>query len=176
MEVIILVANFFFNRADKKQVGKDAKDGNNYIFLTPRRINNTYDININYKDDTDLLNPTFTFMSRTRIQNDINYIYVQDINRWYYVDDITYTQHMIEIHCSVDVLTSFAKEIKEQYAIVIRQEQNYNLYLTDEKMRTEAQTRVLTYPFEHGFSTSTIGGEVKNCSYIFAINGGGDTV
>lgn len=175
MEVIFLVANFFYNKADKKQVGKDAKNGNNYVFLTPKRINNTYDININYREDTSLLNPTFTFMSRTRIQNDINYLYVQEMKRWYYVDDITYTQHMIELHCSVDVLTSFAKEIKEQYAIVIRQEQNYNLYINDDKMRTEAQARILTYPFTGGFGTSLSSGTVKNCSYIFAINGGGDS-
>ncbi|MBR6402936.1 MAG: hypothetical protein IKS48_06085 [Eubacterium sp.] len=170
-----MVANFFYNRADKKQVGKDAKSGGNYIYLTPKAINGATDITINYKDDTDLINPVFTFAANKRIQNNINYLFVQEMHRWYYVDDITYSQHMIELHCTVDVLTSFAAEIKEQYAIVIRQQENYNMYLTDDKIRTDAQSRILTYPFRGGFGTTLQSGTVKNCSYIFAINGGGDS-
>ena len=172
----ILVAQFFYNKADKKQVGKNAKSGSKWLFLEPKKWNGDTDVNIYYKEDTDLVHPVFTFLPRTRMSNNINYIHVDDVDRWYYVNEITYSQKMLELHCTVDVLTSFADEIKEQYAIVIRQEQNYNLYLTDDKLRTDAQGRVLTYPFSSGFATAYSGGEVKNCSYIFAINGGGDTV
>lgn len=175
MEVILLVAQFFYNHADHKQVGKNRKSGGSYVYLTPKTYSGEPDVNIFFKDDTDLINPVFTFKGNKIIKNNINYIHVNELDRWYYVNDITYSQQNVELHCKVDVLTSFASEIKDQYAIVLRQEQNYNLYITDDKMRTEAQGRILTYPFTNGFETSISGGSVKSASYILMLNGGGES-
>lgn len=64
--------------------------------------------------------------------NKSNYIYVEEFGRYYYITNIISTANTLwELHCHVDVLMSFKDQIKEQTAIVSRQESKYNLYLDD---------------------------------------------
>lgn len=61
-----------------------------------------------------------------------NYIYIADFGRYYYITNIISKQtNLWEIHCHVDVLMSFKDEIRQQKAIVARQEAQYNLMLDD---------------------------------------------
>lgn len=62
----------------------------------------------------------------------VNYATINEFNRKYFVTDIKTTINGLwEIHMSVDVLASFADQIREQTAIVARQAETYNLYLDD---------------------------------------------
>lgn len=64
--------------------------------------------------------------------NKSNYIYVEEFGRYYYITNIVSTYNKLwELHCHVDVLMSFADAIKEQTAVVARQEATYNLMLDD---------------------------------------------
>lgn len=75
-----------------------------------------------------------------------NYLYIQEFKRYYYVTNLIAVQgnydldpapvggnprQLWEVHAHVDVLMSFQDEIKEQNAIVARQEAKYNLMLDD---------------------------------------------
>lgn len=73
-----------------------------------------------------------------------NYAHIPAFGRWYYVTNIVAVQgchttqdqwpqpkQLWEFHMHVDVLKSFADEIKLQTAVVARQENNYNLMLDD---------------------------------------------
>lgn len=64
--------------------------------------------------------------------NHSNYIYIPDFGRYYYITNIVSTHFPLwEIHCHVDVLMSYSQQIKEQVAIVARQEAKYNMMLDD---------------------------------------------
>ena len=61
------------------------------------------------KDDTSILNPTFDC---TGVPANVNYIYVSDFGRYYFVDDVTYAgKDRIFIKCSVDVLATYKSQI-----------------------------------------------------------------
>lgn len=64
--------------------------------------------------------------------NHSNYIYIPDFGRYYFITNIISTHFPLwEIHCHVDVLMSYAEQIKEQIAVVARQESTYNMMLDD---------------------------------------------
>lgn len=130
-------------------------------------------IDFYYKEDTELVNPTFICMPNKDIKR-VNYIHVSELKRYYYVDDVIYKQDHIELVCTVDVLMSFKDDIDKLYTIIIRTQSadpysGYNLYISDNKIRTESQLRIVTLNFERGFQV----GENKSSNFILTINGGG---
>lgn len=73
-----------------------------------------------------------------------NYAHIEAFGRWYYITNIVAVDGVVEtndqypqpkqlweFHMHVDVLKSFADEIKAQTAVVARQESTYNLMLDD---------------------------------------------
>lgn len=80
--------------------------------------------------------------------NQYNYCYVQDFGRYYYITDIISANYTLwEIHCHVDVLMSYSEQIKEQTAIVARQENKYNMYLDDGIFMTYQNPKIQTKVF-----------------------------
>ena len=81
--------------------------------------------------------------SRDQWRKTVNYAYIPAFRRYYYItniiavegsiiDQTTGVEYMLwEIHMHVDVLMSFADQIRVQRAVVARQEFNYNLMLDD---------------------------------------------
>lgn len=88
-----------------------------------------------------------------------NYIYIPAFSRYYYVTNIiavsgvweSPTQvnptQLWELHCHVDVLMSYKEQIKEQTAVVARQEGNYNLMLDDGFFMTYQNPKIQTKTF-----------------------------
>lgn len=88
--------------------------------------------------------------------NGYNYCYVEEFGRYYFITDIVSVNYSLwEIHCHVDVLMSYKDQIKEQTAIVARQEVKYNLMLDDgifmAYQNPKIQTKYFSVegPFEH---------------------------
>ena len=74
----------------------------------------------------------FNFSDNPEVFSKVNYARIETFNRYYFITNIVSTYNNLwEIHMHVDVLMSFADEIKKQVAVVARQEENYNLYLDD---------------------------------------------
>ena len=150
-------ADFYYNKSDPNYMVKSLSN-----MLT--------NITIDYIEDNNLVKPVFKMQGTYAIgKKNINYVYVRDLKRYYFVDEIVYAQQYVELHCTVDVLMSFKDDIKEFKCIIKRSTNNYNLYLSDNKMRTEAQSRIVKLPFEAGFQLS--GQKVAN--FILTLNGGG---
>ena len=73
----------------------------------------------------------------------LNYTYISEFGRYYYVTDIVSVEGVFnsptqinptslwELHMHVDVLMSYKDQIRQQTAIVSRQENTYNLMLDD---------------------------------------------
>lgn len=112
-------------------------------------------VNIVFKDTTDLIDPVFLFSGvSTDIIAVCNYIYVADLGRYYFVNKIeTVRQGVWLLYCHVDVLSSYADEVKTQKAIIKRQETNNNLYINDGVFKVYQYSNIETFPFSSGFST-----------------------
>lgn len=138
-------AYLYYNKSDKRYMNK-----------TLQSI--TYEggsdhIDVEFKEDTSITDPTFILRTQSKVLEG-NYIYVPNLNRYYYINDYVVSHQRIYINCHVDVLMSFKNEIKQENVIVSRQENSYNLYQVDPKMviYNTPVYRVLKFP--GGFSNT----------------------
>ena len=84
-----------------------------------------------------------------------NYAYIAQFNRYYYVVDmISIRENLTELHLHCDVLMTYGSGIRSLTGLVIRQENDYNLFLSDPLIRTYANPHVLTRAFPGGFSSN----------------------
>lgn len=124
-------ATFYYNKSDKRYLNKDieAKYSNIPIqILTPSSI----------------INPTLKVSSGLIGQN-VNYVYIPDLRRYYYIDNYIMENGFVIIECKVDVLMSFKEEIKTENVIAKRSSNRYNLYLPDEKFKMYNYSKIQTF-------------------------------
>ena len=82
------------------------------------------------KENTDILDPVFIVKSDGTDYNNINYLYIQEIQIYYYLRTIKMiTGGLLELICHQDCLMSWGKTIRNQSGIIARQEQEYNTYI-----------------------------------------------
>lgn len=81
-----------------------------------------------------------------------NYLYCSKFGRFYFVNEITVVRTgILDLHCTVDELDSFAADILANTAIIDKQEKEYNLYLNDDGLKIQQNPLVQTWAFPHGF-------------------------
>ncbi|MDE7089660.1 MAG: hypothetical protein K2O54_06030 [Prevotella sp.] len=87
----------------------------------------------NLRGGSSVLDPVIEFQEEaTLIAPSCNYLQIPAFGRYYYITNIISTYNgLCEVHCHVDVLMSYADQIKLQVAVVARQEAKYNLMLDD---------------------------------------------
>ena len=114
------------------------------------------------------IKPTTT-TTVTKLLTECNYVYIQELNRYYFVDTITCVANdMIELELSVDVLYSWKTQILAQTVIVSRNEKEYALYLDDSLLKVYNNPNICVYHFkdsqsnDQGFTTQ---------QYILALAG-----
>ena len=86
------------------------------------------------RDGVSILNPEIEIESGLTedLVGTINYAYIEVFNRYYFVTDIkTEINGLWIVSMHVDVLMTYKDEIREQNAVVARQEETYNMYLDD---------------------------------------------
>lgn len=94
-----------------------------------------------------------------------NYAYIQEFNRYYYIDSITMERNSTcRIDMRTDVLMSHKASIKECGGIVMRNENLYNTQIIDDEMRFLGYKAVNTIKFPYKVKTG-------DC-FILAVNGG----
>ena len=110
------------------------------------------------REGTSIIDPVILLEGDTaaNMVSGANYCYIEQFGRYYYITNILSDVTGIwEIHCHVDVLMSFATQIRAQNAIVSRQERRFNMMLDDGWFMAYQdpiiQTKWLstTSPFEH---------------------------
>ena len=143
------------------------KSDNRVIHKTITQVGNTMTVLL--KDNTEIVSPTI-ILSIDANSLAFNYVYLEDLRRYYYVTNITLSQQRMYVELKVDVLMSFANEIMLQSVILERQENQdkYNTYYHDNL------TPKLSYDM-----TDTVVSSVKNkldasvnYSYILVTAGG----
>ena len=109
---------------------------------------------INMLEDTSIIDPTFILGTATNVMK-ANYMFVPDLKRYYYIKDKILSKNRIYAQCHVDVLMSFKEAIKDTWAIMERQENNFDLYLNDSLISIENPNDIRTINFPSGFNEST---------------------
>ena len=133
-------ATFYYNKSDKRYLNKS--------------IESKYsDIDIQMLEPSSVVRPSIKVSSGLIGQN-VNYVYINELERYYYIKDWIMENGFIRIDLDVDVLMSFKDEIKKRNVIVNRQETKYNLYLEDSKYKVQNRTATLTKEFPSGFNTA----------------------
>ena len=113
-----------------------------------------------------IIDPVFIVEADLEDLTGCNYCTVEAFGRSYFVQDITSIRaNLVQLSCHVDVLSSFATEIRANRGIVLRGERSdvYNLYLNDGSLKAYQDPYILTKPFPYGFTGSC---------FILAVAGG----
>ena len=143
----------FNNTSEKVKVGKT--------------LTNVRDISGELKEACDIINPVIIISGENL--SSYNYLYIPVFNRYYFITDIKVIRNNLwEISCHCDVLETYKNEIKNQKAIVARQENKYNLYLNDPEWKVYTNKQVLTREFPSGFLDSG--------NYFLTVIGGYDDI
>lgn len=117
------------------------------------------------RESSTIIDPVFLVETSLESVSSVNYITIPEFKRSYFVNNITLVRTgLVEFACHVDVLSSFADEIKSNTGIVRRQEKSgvFNLYLDDGSLKAYANPHVMSLAFPTGFN---------GASFIFAIAG-----
>lgn len=134
-----------------------------------KELTNARTVSAVLKDETSITDPVFVLAGLLPGEvADINYVTVAALHRSYFVTGVrSIRNNVFEISCHVDVLTTYAEEIKTQTAVIHRQENAWNLYLDDGIFKTYQNPHIVTKLFPNGFTTQ---------SFILAVAGGAQNI
>ena len=114
------------------------------------------------KNDADILYPVLEVAYNASVLT-ANYLYIDTLQRYYYIKNIKLDRQRIFLECEVDVLKSYYNEIKNLSCVVSRQENNYNTYLNDGVWRNLQPKEVITLPFTQSF--------YRPCNFVMTVGG-----
>lgn len=121
-----------------------------------KRISHISDENCVIKGDISILNPRIIITFDDNF-DDINYCYIADFGRYYFIDSITpMTGSRYEVVCSVDVLQTYMNEILDLECILSKQQDldNGNSYYNDGSYTGLTQTYTEVKQWENGLPNS----------------------
>ena len=127
------------NNSERNKVTKDVSD-----LLT---------VSGKLKTETSISDPVIMIECDLSAVTGCNYMTIKTFGRSYFVNNIrSIRTGLVEFSCHVDVLSSFAAEIRENTAIVRKQENKWNLYLNDGSFKIYQNPNILTKSFPSGFT------------------------
>ena len=117
------------------------------------------------REGTSIINPVIMISgANVPTLRNANYMYIPDFNRYYFITDIKSVRNgLIEISGHVDVLQTYAGQIRNNTAIIKRNANSWNLYIEDGLFKTYANPHIFTKEFPSGF---------KDPSYVLFVAGG----
>lgn len=106
------------------------------------------------KSETSIIDPVIMVECDLTAVVNCNYMTIPAFGRSYFVNNIRSIRNgLVEFSCHVDVLSSFASQIRANTAIIRKQENDWNLYLNDGSFKVYQNPNVLTRAFPSGFTT-----------------------
>lgn len=115
----------------------------------------------NYPDCTSrsslsLMAPQILIEEDISVLSQCNYLYIAEFGRYYYIDSITAgAMGVYVLQCTIDVLMSFKADILQMQGVVERQEQRYDMYLSDGEIPIGARKNFSVYRFPGSMNRST---------------------
>ena len=106
------------------------------------------------KNETSIIDPVIMFEASLSDLKNCNYCTISEFRRSYFVNNIRSIRNgLVELTCHVDVLSTYKSQIRQQFALVKRQENYWNLYLNDGSFKVYQNPMVLTKLFPSGFTS-----------------------
>ena len=120
--------------------------------MVSKTLNDKFEFkHITFKNDTSIINPVFivgAIKNNTEPMDTVgwwrkfNYCYCPNLQRYYFITDITFTrQGLVNLTCSVDPLMSFKDDILNSSQLVTRQENKQQKYLPDQSLPIHSQVK-----------------------------------
>lgn len=129
---------FYRNKSENNRLNKD--------------IQQLYEYSGNFKEDTSIINPSILIEQPINLIGGSNYMHIESLGRYYYITDmVSVSYNLTEIQAHVDVLMSFANQIKANGGIVKRSQTDWNLYLNDGSFKVYQYRTYSTYQFPNAF-------------------------
>ena len=148
-----MTITFYYNHSDNNVLDKDIHPA----FTAPM-------LGI-LREESSILAPIITVEATAGTFASVNYAYIEDFDRYYYIEDLASIRNgLTQITMRVDVLMSYKEQIKNSSALIKRNAYNYNLLLNDGSLAAYANGHVLAYQFNGGFTTE---------NYVLIVAGGG---
>ena len=132
---------FYHSNSDKRKVDK--------------ALTNISTLSCDIIDDTSIINPRLKIKYNSNLLT-ANYIYIPSFNRYYFITNITTSKGYLWIDTSVDVLMSYKTEIRGTTAIIKRQQNKFNKYLNDDRMKCYSYEILSAYAFGTPFTKSSV--------------------
>lgn len=105
------------------------------------------------KENSTIINPSILVEGNLTDVSNANYLTIYEFRRDYFITDMESVRNgLYIIHAHVDVLSTFASDIKGNTAIVQRQANDFNLYLDDGAFKIYQNPIVETFTFPQGFA------------------------
>lgn len=129
-----------------------------------KTIENVITLSGSLRAETSVIEPIIMISGNVEDVVTCNYMTIPRFGRSYFITNIrSIRTGLYEISTHVDALSSFKTQIRENVAIIHKQEYNWNLYLNDGTFKVFSDSIVETYTFPTGFS--------GNFEYILAVAG-----
>lgn len=117
----------------------------------------------NLRNETEIINPIILIESTENIHT-CNYLSISAFSRYYFITSIKLIRsglYEIKAHC--DVLYSFREEILSNKCQILRQENNFNLLLSDDVFKCKQNNKVVHRKFPS---------QLGQFNYILTVAGG----
>lgn len=98
-----MICTFYSVNDDKRKINKT--------------LTNSHQATCDIINSTTIINPIIVVDSQ---YINYNYVYINDLNRYYFVDNITISNNMIVMQLNVDVLYTYRNEIKSMPVHIVR--------------------------------------------------------
>lgn len=90
-----------------------------------------------------------------------NYCWCDDTERWYFINDITYSNNRMYLHCHVDVLMTYRQYLREQVVLSSRNTTHNNHYLQDDRFKSLAMPCSFMKWFTHDGTGSAFSMDIQ---------------
>lgn len=105
------------------------------------------------KSETSIIDPVILIECDLADVRKANYMRIPGFGRKYFINNIRSVRTgLVAFECHVDVLASFADAIKENYGLIRRNENEWNLLLNDGVLKVYQNPHVVLYEFPNGFT------------------------
>lgn len=115
---------------------------------------NTDEAYIEMLEPTDIINPRIK-VSTGRLGHYTNYLWIRELDRFYYIRNIVMENGYSIIQCEEDVRMTFRKGLAKKSAMIARSETNVNVYIPDDNMKLLAPTRLKIRKWKSPFDATS---------------------
>ena len=103
------------------------------------------------RDASSIIDPAIVMEIDAGEISQYNYMEIPIFNRKYFIKDITaISDKLVLINAHVDVLSSYADQIRTNSGVIARQENKYNLFIDDNLFKIDSRTIVQVKDFTGG--------------------------